>query len=69
MSLSYSRDDSVRIGIAANEAEGLQVSRLFLDLASEYVRGDIDLRQFHDEIDLHYCGKRNVSNGISECIY
>lgn len=69
MTSPYSRADAIRFGIAANEAEGLQVSGLFRELASQYVRGEIDLREFHDELDLRYCGKRNVSNEISECVY
>ena len=55
--------------MSANEAEGLEVSPLFKELAGEYVRGEIGLREFHDRLDLHYCGRRGVSNALSGCRY
>lgn len=64
-----SRAEAVEFGIAANESEGLEVSPLFKELAEEYVRGEIDLREFHDQLDLHYYGRRGVSNGLSGCRY
>lgn len=60
---------AIQFGIAANETEGLEVSSLFRQLAGEYVRGEIDLREFHDQLDLHYYGRRGVSNGLSGCVY
>lgn len=67
--LSCSRAEAVEFGIAANESEGLEVSPLFKELAEEYVRGEIGLREFHDRLDLHYCGRRGVSNALSGCRY
>ncbi len=66
---AYSCAEAVEFGVAANEAEGLEVSPLFKQLAGEYVRGEIDLREFHDQLDLHYYGRRGVSNGLSGCVY
>ena len=66
---AYSCAEAVEFGVAANEAEGLEVSPLFKQLAGEYVRGEIDLREFHDQLDLHYYGRRGVSNGVSGCVY
>lgn len=64
-----SRVEAVEFGIVANEAEGLEVSPLFKALAGKYVRGEIGLREFHDRLDLHYYGRRGVSNGLSGCVY
>lgn len=69
MSPQYSRAEAIEFGVAANRAEGLEVSPLFKALAGEYVRGEIDLREFHDQLDLHYYGRRGVSNGLSGCVY
>ncbi len=66
---AYSCAEAVEFGVAANEAEGLEVSPLFKQLAGEYMRGEIDLREFHDQLDLHYYGRRGVSNGLSGCVY
>lgn len=66
---AYSRVEAVEFGIVANEAEGLEVSPLFKALAGKYVRGEIGLREFHDQLDLHYYGRRGVSNGLSGCVY
>ena len=60
---------AIQFGIAAHEAEGLEVSSLFRQLDGKYVRGEIDLREFHDQLDLHYYGRRGVSNGLSGCVY
>lgn len=49
--------------MSANEAEGLAVSPFFKMLAGEYVR------EFHDRLDLHYYGRRGVSNALSGCRY
>lgn len=64
-----SRAEAVEFGMSANEAEGLAVSPFFKMLAGEYVRGEIDLREFHDRLDLHYYGRRGVSNALSGCRY
>ena len=66
---AYSCAEAVEFGVAANEAEGLEVSPLFKQLAGEYMRGEIDLREYHDQLDLHYYGRRGVSNGLSGCVY
>lgn len=69
MSPQYSRAEAIEFGVEANRAEGLEVSPLFKQLAGEYVRGEIGLREFHDQLDLHYYGRRGVSNALSGCVY
>ena len=64
-----SRFEALLFGISANKAEGLDVSDFFLNLAERYVRGEIDLVDFHDLLDAHYYGRPGVSNELSSCAY
>ena len=65
----YSREEAVEFGISANEAEGLHVSDYFLDLSNRYISSEIDLAEFHDLLDIHYFGRKGISNAISRCLY
>lgn len=67
--VGVSRLDAPMFGISANKAEGLEVSEFFLGLAERYVRGEIDLAEFHDLLDVYYYGRPGVSNGLSSCHY
>lgn len=63
------RFEALLFGISANKAEGLDVSDFFLGLAERYLRGEIDLDDFHDLLDVHYYGRPGVSNELSSCVY
>lgn len=67
--LVQSRLEAISFGVSANKAEGLEVSDFFLGLAERYVRGEIDLVDFHDLLDAHYYGRPGVSNELSSCAY